>query len=118
MKRSLLIVALALLMTVTPVLAASTGKIFTVLGTIAALTDDGITVAVVDANKLVRPYIGDELDVVVNTSTVCYAYAIDGSNVLIECGAIAVGNTVNVRGRVVNDVFIAQVITIDVICPD
>jgi|APMed6443717190_1056831.scaffolds.fasta_scaffold187829_1 hypothetical protein len=118
MKKSLLIVALALLITITPALAASTGKIFTVLGTIAAVTDAGITVAVVDANKLARPYIGDELDVNVTPSTICYEYVVDGSNVLIDCSAIAENDTVNVRGRVVNDIFYAQVITINVICPD
>ena len=111
------ILILALLVAITPALAASPGKIFTVLGTITALDNGSITVAVVDANKLASSYIGDALTVNVTGSTQYYQYVADGTNLTITLEDIEVGNTVNVRGRLVSDIFTAQVVTIDVICP-
>ncbi len=119
MKKSLLIVALALIITVTPVLAASPGKIFTVLGTIEVITGDDITANVVDTNKFAASYVVDgQLTVTVTGSTKYYQYVADGTNIPITFDDIDVGDTVNIRGRLISGDLIAQVVTIGVKCPD
>jgi len=138
-RRTLLFfVVLAMLVAATPALAASPanqnrhenehrnraggqpeilpGKaLFALTGIITALGSDSITVLVQKGNRLVKPYLGQELVVHVNGNTRYRQWTPDGC-VPISFGDVQVGDTTSIEGKVSEDGFIARRVTVDVPC--
>ena len=90
-------------------------QLFALVGTITAITDNTVTVEVVDGNRFVWPYIGQELTVQVTDSTRFFEWTPDG-RVPITFAGVAVGDTTGIHGAVANDVFTANWVTVDVPC--
>ncbi len=133
-----LFVLMALLLAVTPALAAAAGdqnqhknqfrnrvggqpqallggQSFSLTGTISALGENSITVLVYNGSRLVKPYIGQDLIVLVTQNTRYRQWA-PGGCTPITFGDLQVGDTTSVEGKVSGDVFTAQRVTVDVPC--
>jgi hypothetical protein len=89
--------------------------IFALTGTITAVGADSITVLVYNGNRLVRPYFGQELAVLVTESTRYWQWTPDGY-VPIGFGDVQIGDTTSIRGLVSDETFTALRVTIDVPC--
>ncbi len=124
MKKNLVLVVLALLIIVTPVLAAGSSNAFTVSGVIkAAMIDENtqegyFTVRVIYASRLARDTIGEDwlyadIDVVVTDKTTCYEH--DDEFIVIQCSEVPENAQAHVRGRLISDVFTAEAVTLDVV---
>jgi len=128
MRKKLVILAMVALITlvaVTPVLARRGGpggsggggqpQLFALVGTITAIGSDTITVEVVDGNRLVWLYIGQELTVQVTGNTSFFEWHSDG-RVPITFADVVVGDSASIHGTVASDVFTADWVTVDVPC--
>ena len=91
------------------------GQIFALTGTITALGTDSITVLVRNGNRLIKPYIGQELVVQVTEST-RYRQWTPGGCVPITFEDLEVGDTTSIQGTVSEEVFTAVRVTVDVPC--
>jgi len=133
-----ILVVLAILVAATPALAAGQGEqnrqtnehrnraggqpeilpgkpLFSLTGTITALGVDSITVLVGNGNRLAKPYIGQELVVLVTENTRYRQWTPDGC-VPIEFGDVQVGDTISIQGSASEGVFTARRVTVDVPC--
>ncbi len=116
MKRWILFaLALGLLFaSASPAMAAGPGGTrgtFALAGKIAAIGDGSVTIQVLAGNKIVKPYVGQELTVAVTDST----------RFLLKNGAVTtpiafadlkVGDAVSVNGRLADNVWTASRITV------
>ncbi|NWG05829.1 MAG: hypothetical protein HXY35_03975 [Chloroflexi bacterium] len=96
-----------------PVMAAGPGPrgTFAFSGKITAIGDGTITVQVLAGNKLVRPYLGKELNVTVAGST---RFLLKNGTVVtpITFTDLKVGDAVSLNGTVANQVWTAKRVTI------
>jgi hypothetical protein len=137
MKRKLavlLLVALVALIAATPALAAGRSRgnerqygeggsperrqiqqYFSLVGVITALDGDTITVEVYHGNRIIRPYIGEELTIKLTSST-RYRQWQPGGCIPISFDGVAVGDTASIQGTVSDDIFTAQRVPVDVPC--
>ncbi len=139
MKKSwtlLILVVLATLIAATPALAAGpgnqnqqenqhrygvgvpqlhNGQIFALTGAITALGTDSITVLVRNGNRLIKPYIGQELVVQVTESTRYRQWTPEGC-VPITFEDLEVGDTTSIEGTGSEGIFTAARVTVDVPC--
>jgi hypothetical protein len=84
---------------------------FAIVGTIAAIGTDTVTIDVVRGNKLVQPYLGTQVTVTV-TSRTRYLYK-DGTTITtIGLADLLVGQPVSVNGTVANNVWTVSRITV------
>jgi hypothetical protein len=130
MKRKLIIVAMVtlLLATAAPAWAAGGGEgnrggdqvrhqqarqPFALVGTITALGTDTITVEVQSGNRQVKPYIGQDLTILVTGST-SYLHWTSAGSVPITFADLGVGNSTNISGVLSGSTFTATRVTIDV----
>ena len=122
----LTMVALVTLVAATPALARGGGHggnggggggrpLFALVGTIAAIGENTITVDVVDGNRFVVPYIGGELTVQLTNSTGFFEWTPDGREP-IAFEDVTVGDTTSIHGTVADNVFTADRVTVDVPC--
>lgn len=127
----LILVVLAMMIAATPALAARRGSqnqhryeigpqpndryAFALTGTITAIGADSITVLVHNGNRLVKPYIGQELVVQMADNTRYRQWTPDGC-IPITFEDLEVGDTTSIQGTVSEEVFIAARVTIDVPC--
>jgi hypothetical protein len=132
----LIFVVLATLIAATPALAAGPGnqnrqenehryqvgqplpsnqQVFTLTGTITAIGTDSITVLVHNGNRLIKPYIGQELVVQVTENTRYRQWTPDGC-VPITFEDLEVGDATSIQGTVSEEVFTAARVTVDVPC--
>jgi hypothetical protein len=116
MKRWMLfMLVLSLLLTsVSPAMAAGPkgprGR-FALAGKITAIGDGTVTVQALRGNKLVKPFLGQELTVTVTDATRILLK--DGTTVTpITFADLKVGDKLSVNGRVANQVWIAKRITV------
>ena len=136
-KRWMLLILVVLAMTIaaTPALAAGSGSqnrqgnqhryelgpqpnnryAFALTGTITAIGTDSITVLVHNGNRLVKPYIGQEVVVQVVDNTRYRQWTPEGC-IPIAFEDLEVGDTTSIQGTVSEEVFIAARVTIDVPC--
>jgi hypothetical protein len=116
MKRWMLFVLVfgLLLSIVSPAMAAGPGGPrgrFALAGKITAIGDGTVTVKVLAGNKLVKPYVGQELTVTVTDSTRFLLK--EGTAVTpITLADLKVGDKVSVNGRLANQVWTAKRITV------
>ena len=131
----LILVVLATTIAATPVLAAGPGSqnrqgnqhrhelgpqpndryAFALTGTVTAIGTDSITVLVHNGNRLVKPYIGQELVVQVTDNTRYRQWTPEGC-IPIAIEDLEVGDTTSIQGTVSEEVFIAARVTVDVPC--
>jgi hypothetical protein len=131
----LILVVLAMTIAATPALAAGPGSqnrqgnqhryelgpqpndryAFALTGTITAIGADSITVLVHNGNRLVKPYIGQELVVQVTDNTRYRQWTPEGC-IPIAFEDVEVGDTTSIQGTVSEGVFIAARVTVDVPC--
>jgi len=90
-------------------------QLFTLTGTITVLSADSITASVHNGNRFVKPYIGQELVVLVTGDTAYRAYRPSGC-VPIGFEDPEVGDSVSIKGTVSEGAFTALRVTIDVPC--
>lgn len=111
MSKRLVILAvavLAVLVTLTPALAAggeassASPQQFTALGAVTAIDGRSITLQVVEGSRLVWPAIGQPLNVQTTPATLYYQWTPDGL-VPIELGEIEVGDAASIHGTVAGD---------------
>jgi len=130
---ALVLVAVLLAMAATPVLAdrASNGPgemqikpveqyrwrtsntIFSLVGAVTAVGEDSITVLVHAGNRNVKDYVGLELTLLVDEDTKYMQWTEEGS-VPASLAEVMVDDYVNVHGKVLEGVYTAKRITIDV----
>jgi len=91
------------------------GQIFALTGTITAIGTDSITVLVGNGNRLIKPYIGQELVVQVTESTRYRQWTPEGC-IPITFEDLEVGDTTSMEGTASEDVFTAARVTVDVPC--
>jgi len=91
------------------------GQIFALTGTITALGTDSITVLVQNGNRLVKPYIGQELVVQVTDNTRYRQWTPEGC-IPIAFEDLEVGDATSIQGTVSEEVFTAARVTVDVPC--
>jgi hypothetical protein len=91
------------------------GQIFTLTGTITVIGTDSITVLVRNGNRLIKPYIGQELVVQVTESTRYRQWTPEGC-VPITFEDLEVGDTASMEGTASEEVFTAARVTVDVPC--
>jgi hypothetical protein len=138
MKRKLAVLVLAVLVALlaaSPALAAGPGgggreqqhrngssqggwpfrQWFSLVGVITGLDSGSITVQIYNGNRLVQPYIGQELTVEV-TGTTRYRQWLPGGCVAISFDDVKVGDTTSVQGVAAEGTFTAQRVTVDVPC--
>jgi len=118
-------VALITLVAATPALARRGGPggngggggrpLFALVGTIAAIGENTITVEVADGNRFVVPYIGEELTVQWTNSTGFFEWDPDG-RVPIAFEDVTVGDTTSIHGTVADNVFTADRVIVGVLC--
>lgn len=89
--------------------------LFTLTGTITALGSDSITVLVHNGNRFVKPYMGQELVVLVTEGTRYREYTPEGC-VPIGFGDLKVGDTTSIQGTVSDGTFAALRVTVDAPC--
>ena len=121
----LTMVALITLVAATPALARRGGPggngggggrpLFALVGTIAAIGENTITVEVADGSRLVWPYTGGELTVQLTNSTGYFEWYPDGREP-IPFEDVAEGDTASIHGTVDGDVFTADRVIVDVPC--
>jgi len=131
----LILVVLAMTIASTPALAAGSGSqnrqenqhryelgpqpnnryAFALTGTVTAIGTDSITVLVHNGNRLVKPYIGQELVVQVTDTTRFRQWTPEGC-IPIAFEDVEVGDTTSIQGTVSEEVFIAARVTVDVPC--
>jgi hypothetical protein len=110
----LVLVTLIALVTATPALASrgngEGGKpsSFTLCGYITAIGSDTITVQALNDR-----FAGQELTVQVTSSTSFLMWTADG-RVPVTFGDVEVGDSTNIKGTIVGDVFVASQVTVDV----
>jgi hypothetical protein len=90
-------------------------QLFSLTGTITGLAADSITVMVHNGNRFVKPYIGQELVVLVTENTRYWQRTPDGY-VPIGFGDVQVGDATSIRGIVSDETFTALRVTVDVPC--
>ncbi len=90
-------------------------QMFSLTGTITALGTDSITVLVRNGNRLVKPYIGQELLVQVTGATRYRQWTADGC-IPITFKDLGVGDATSIQGTVSEEVFTAARVTVDVPC--
>jgi len=90
-------------------------QLFTLTGTITTVDASAITVLVHNGNRFVKPYLGQELVVLVTENTSYWQWTPDGY-IPIGLGDIQVGDTTSMRGLVSDGAFTATRVTIDVPC--
>jgi len=116
-----LILAL-LAVAVVPVLAAgkSRSNPFAVSGLIASVdpSTQTITVVVACGNKLVKPFIGQNLTIHISEATRLLLYNPDGVATPVEFAYLTAGQKVNLNGQLANNLWTANRITVgaDYIC--
>jgi len=93
----------------------SNRQVFSLTGTITALGTDSITVLVRNSNRLVKPYIGQELLVQVTGATRYRQWTADGC-IPITFEDLEVGDAASIQGTVSEEVFTAARVTVDVPC--
>ena len=91
------------------------GRVFALVGEVTALDAEAqtITVKVCTANRLIKDYVGLELTITTNEGTLFLRFG------ETECEVIAfedveVGAYISVNGHVLNDLFVAKRVTVDV----
>jgi hypothetical protein len=89
--------------------------IFTLTGTITALGSDSITVLAHNGNRFVKPYIGQDLVVLVTDGTRYREYTPEGC-VPIGFGDLQVGDTISIHGTSSEGTFTALRVTVGVPC--
>jgi len=91
---------------------------FSVLGTITAIVGDTITVEVSEGSWAVLENVdvGDNLEVTVTDDTLYYEWTPDGRVPVTDENPIEVEDTTNIHGTVVDGVFTADRVTVDVVC--
>jgi hypothetical protein len=127
----LVLAAVVILVAVVPTLAAGPGaggkqqlherrmgpqpfrQNFALVGTITGLGGDTITVQVQSGNRLVKEYIGEQLTVRVTENTAYHQWTVNGC-VPSDFGSISVGQTVSIQGVLIEQVYVAQRVTVDV----
>ena len=87
------------------------GTLFTLSGQITAIAGDTVTVDVLTGSAVVRPYLGETLDIETTTSTRFLLKTPDGT-VTISLEDLEVGGKVSVQGSVAEDVWTATRITV------
>ncbi len=118
MKKSLfiLLVVAMLLISAIPAFAANTNAsgqstLFTLTGRITAIEGSTITVNVLAGKPIVRPYIGQTLEIQTTDST-RFLLKTQTGTVVISLADLAVDQNVSVQGEVVNGVWTATRITV------
>jgi hypothetical protein len=123
-------IVLVLLVAATPSLAAGGGphggpggggqggqggrSLFALVGSIAEIGEDTITVQVVEGNWFVWPYVGETLAVQVTVDTLFYQWTLEG-RVPITAADITEGDLASIHGTVTADgAFIASWMTVDI----
>ena len=136
-KRWMLLILVVLVMTIaaTPALAAGSGSqnrqgnqhryelgpqpnnryAFALTGTITAIGTDSITVLVHNGDRLVKPYIGQEVVVLVVDNTRYRQWTPEGC-IPIAFEDLEVGDTTSIQGTVSEEVLTAARVTVDVPC--
>jgi len=129
----LAMIVLVLLVAATPSLAAGGGphggpggrgqggqggeggrSLFALVGTIAEIGEDTITVQVVEGNWFVWPYVGETLAIQVTVDTLFYQWTSEG-RLPITVAGIAGGDLTSIHGTVTADgAFIANWVTVDI----
>jgi hypothetical protein len=71
-----------------------------------------LAVKVIKGNKLVQPYIGQEVEIATTLTTRYLLKAEDGTATLITFADLAVGDEISVNGRVLNNIWTARRITV------
>ena len=130
---ALVLAVLVLAMAATPVLADKTSNgpgewqikpaeqyrwrmsstIFSLVGTVTAVGEDSITVLVQAGNRNVKDYVGLELTLLIDDHTKVMQWTDEGS-VPVTLADVQVDDAVNVHGKVVEGVYTAMRITVDV----
>lgn len=117
-----LVVAFLLAVAVMPVMAEGgkqqmqwQGNVFALVGEVTAVDAAAktITVEVYSGNQLVKAYIDEELTIVTNEDTMFLRYDAAKCQVLTFAD-VEVGDYVSVNGNVLNDLFVAKRVTVDV----
>ncbi len=118
MKKSffVLLVVAMLLISVTPAFAAKTNApgqntVFTLAGKITAIQGSTITVNVLVGKPIVRPYIGQTLEIQTTDST-RFLLKTETGTVPISLADLAVDQNVSVQGQVVNSTWTAMRVTV------
>jgi len=93
----------------------SNQQAFSLTGAITALDTGSITVLIHNGNRLVKPYIGQELVVQVTDTTRYRQWTPDGC-IPITFEDLEVGDTTSLQGTVSEEVFTAARVTVDVPC--
>lgn len=83
---------------------------FAVVGTVAAVGSDSITIQVLSGNKPVKPFVGQELVVQVDENTILRRWTEEGG-VPIALADVVVGEGVNANGTVAEETFVAARVT-------
>ncbi len=88
--------------------------IFAMAGTIAAVDsmNQAVTVKAVTGNKLVQPFIGQEVRLQTTTTTRFLLRNADGTCTAISFADLKTGQNVSVNGKLAGDVWTAQRITV------
>ena len=117
--KKILTLALALFLlavTVMPVMAARGPRgPFAMVGTITAIdpATGVVTVNALRGNKLVQPYLGQDLSIITNTRTrFLYKETITARAVVITFADLEVGDAVSINGTFANSVWTASRITV------
>ena len=85
--------------------------IVTMVGTIAAIGTNAVTIDVYSGNKLVHPYLGTQVIVTVNPQT-RYLLQDGVTTTIISFAALMVGQPVSVNGTLTNTIWAASRITV------
>ena len=88
-----------------------TRGVFAMSGTIAAIGTSTVTINVLHGNKLVQPYLGDE--VIVTVTPLTRYLSINGTTATtISFGDLQVGDQVSVYGTIANNVWTVSLLTV------
>ena len=82
---------------------------FTIIGTIAAIGANTVTIDVLHGNKPVHPYLGTQVTVTV-TSETRYLYGHGSTTTTIGFADLQVGQSVNVHGTLTNSIWTVSLI--------
>ena len=117
-----LVVVFLLAVAVMPVMAEGgqnqirwQGNVFALVGEVTAVdaTAKTITVKVYSGNQLVKGYLAQELTIVTNEGTMFLRYGETKCEV-ITFADVEPGDYISVNGNVLNDLFVAKRVTVDV----
>ena len=107
-----LLLVTMLFVAATPTFAARRrGTLFTLAGLITDIEGSTVTVTVYTGSAVVRPYLGQTLDIVTTASTRFLLKTPDGT-MTIALEDLEIGDKVSVQGSVANDVWTATRITV------